>query len=131
MTDPDVAYFVETENALSAEYKQLLQDLALICNFKATSDLPQWMTSAERDSLKAFLHSNPRVKRLCRSKFEIDGRLVDFSTALSLPTPPSGFTKLHAAVVGWLGSQVFILKLFRRMEDKSYQKKLDALKNKG
>ena len=131
MTDPDVAYFVERENALSAEYKQLLQDLALICNFKATSDLPQWMTSAERDSLKAFLHSNPRVKRLCRSKFEIDGRLVDFSTALSLPTPPSGFTKLHASVVGWLGSQVFILKLLRRMEDKYYQKKLDALKNKG
>jgi len=123
MTDPDVAYFVEKENSLSAEQKQLLQDLALVCNFKAASDLPQWMTDEERESLREFLNANPKVKRLNRATFQINDRVVDFSSALSLPEPPTGLTKIQAAFVGWIGNKPFALKLLKRIDDMSFKKR--------
>ncbi|HNQ96181.1 MAG TPA: alpha-galactosidase, partial [Anaerolineales bacterium] len=121
--DPDVAYFIEQENALSLEQKQLLQDLALICNFKATSDLPQWMTSAERESLRGFLQAAPQVKQLSRAKFQLDDRIVDFSSALALPNPPRGLTKLPATFLGWLGNRPFALNMFHRLNESAFRKK--------
>ncbi|HSK88158.1 MAG TPA: hypothetical protein VK880_07380, partial [Anaerolineales bacterium] len=123
MTDPDVAYFVEKENSLSAEQKQLLQDLAMVCNFKATSDLPQWMSLAQRESLREFLNSNPTVQRLSHSKFQIEDRLVDFSPALPLPDPPTGATKIRAALISWLGNQPLALKMLKRIDDLSLQRR--------
>ncbi|HET9910937.1 MAG TPA: glycoside hydrolase family 36 protein, partial [Anaerolineales bacterium] len=131
MTDPDVVYFVERENSLSPEQKKLLQDLAVICNFKATSDLPQWMTPAQRESLREFLNANPKVQRLDRSKFQIDDRLVDFSAALPLPNPPTGMTKIQAAFVSWLGSQSLALKMLKRIDDLSLQRRKKDLENQG
>jgi alpha-galactosidase len=132
MIDPDVAYFVERENSLSPEQKQLLRDLAVICNFKATSDLPQWMTPAQRESLREFLNANPNVQRLGPSKFQIDGRVVDFFPALSLPNPPTGTTKIQAMFVSWLGSQSLALKMLKRLDDLSLQRrKRDLNKDKG
>lgn len=122
-TDSDVVYFTEKENLLSPEHKLLLQDLASICNFKATSDLPQWMTPAERESLRGFLTASPQVKRLSRATFQIDDRIVDFSSALTLPTPPRGLTKLPAALIGWLGNQRFALSLFNRLNEASFKRK--------
>jgi len=130
MTDPDVAYFVETENSLSAEQKQLLQDLAIVCNFKATSDLPQWMTPAQRAALRGFLTLDPNVQRLDHSKFKLDERVVDFSCALSLPNPPTGATKIQAALIGWLGNQPLALKMLKRMDDLSLQRRKKNLEKK-
>ncbi len=130
MTDPDVAYFVERENSLSIEQKQLLQDLAVICDFKATSDLPQWMTAAQRESLRRFLISRPNVKRLSHSKFLLDERIVDFSPALSLPGLPLGVAKLHAAIVSWLGNRPLALKMFKRLDDLSLKQRKKNLENK-
>jgi alpha-galactosidase len=127
-TDPDVAYFVETENTLSAEHKQLLQDLALVSNFKATSDLPQWMSPAEVGALRKFLNNAPKVTRLSRGKFQIDDRVVDFSSALELPAPPIGFTKLQAAFIGWLGSRPLALKILKRIEEASLKRIKQELK---
>jgi len=121
--DPDVAYFIEQENALSLEQKQLLQDLALICNFKATSDLPQWMTSTERESLRGFLQAAPRVKQLSRAKFHLDDRMVDFSSALALTPPPRGLTKFPAAFLGWLGNRPFALNMFHRLNESAFREK--------
>ena len=121
--DPDVVYFSRKENSLSAGHKQLLQDLASICNFKATSELPQWMTHAERESLRGFLTASPQVKRLNRATFQIDDRIVDFSSALALPSPPRGLTKLPAAFMGWLGNQPFALNLFQRLNESTFRKK--------
>lgn len=123
MTDPDVAYFAERENSLSAAQKQLLQDLAVICNFKATSDLPQWMTPAQREALREFLNSNSQIQRLNRSKFQIDDRVVDFSSALPLPNPPTGVAKIQAAIVSWLGSQPLALKMLKRIDDLSRKRR--------
>jgi alpha-galactosidase len=121
--DPDVAYFAERENFLTVEQKQLLQDIAMICNFKATSDLPQWMTSAEREALRKFLAANPSVQRLSHAKFKLDERIVDFSSALALPDLPAGVTKIQAALIRWLGSQPLALKMLKRIDDLSLQRR--------
>ncbi len=47
-TDPDVVYFSQRQNNLSPEQQNLLQDLSNICKFKASSDIPAWLTEEER-----------------------------------------------------------------------------------
>jgi alpha-galactosidase len=121
--DPDVAYFASKENLLSLEQKRLLQDLALICNFKATSELPQWMTNEEREQLRAFLNLDPQVKRTGRYTFSIDDRIVDFTSAIALPAPPRGLAALWGELLGWLGSQPFILRIFRMLDNNALKKR--------
>ncbi|MBN2118680.1 MAG: alpha-galactosidase [Anaerolineales bacterium] len=129
MTDPDVVYFVERENSLSSEQKQLLQDLAHVCRFKATSDLPQWMTPAQRESLRRFLDCTAKVQRLDRSRFQIDDHVVDFAPALSLPTPATGLARIQAALVSWLGNQLLAFKILKRIDDLALQRRKKGLRN--
>ena len=77
-----------------------------------------------------FLNANPNVQRLSRSKFQLDERVVDFSSALSLPHPPTGATKIQAAVVSWLGSQPLALKMLKRLDDRSLEQRKKKLQNK-
>ena len=130
MTDPDVAYIVEKGNSMSAEQRRLLQDLALACRFKATSDLPQWMTPGEREALRAFLNATPKVKRLDRATFQIDNRRVDFSPALSIPQPARGVTKLWGAFLGWLGNFTLTLKLLKGKDDWALKRRRNSLEKK-
>jgi len=120
-------YFESKENFLTQAQKQLLQDLALVCKFKATSDLPQWLTDQEREQLRAFLNSEPNVKRIDRHTFSIDEREVDFTSAVTLPNRPSGLTKLWAGFLGWLGNFPFVLLFFRKLDDKPLKKRRDNL----
>jgi len=83
--DPDVVYFRSRHNALKPHEKSLLRDLAWICGFKGTSDLPKWMTRADRAALREFLETEPRVERLSRYRFRIDGREVNFEPFIALP----------------------------------------------
>ncbi|MCL4528518.1 MAG: alpha-galactosidase [Chloroflexi bacterium] len=84
-TDPDVAYFRSRHNAMTNEQKRFLQDLGMISRFKATSDLPQWLNSQERESLRQFLETDSRVKKTGRCQYQIDDRLVDFSSVMLIP----------------------------------------------
>lgn len=83
--DPDVAYFRSKYNALEPHESQLLQDLGTITGFKATSDLPQWWTPLERKKVREFLESTPTVDKMSRYGYRIDGREVDFSSAIPIP----------------------------------------------
>jgi len=121
-TDPDVAYFRLKESKLTLDQNAFLQDLAQVCNFKATSDLPQWLTTSERASLREFLVNQPEVERTGRYSFRLNGREVDFSAAMPLPVPPRGFTALVGAITGWLGSQGWALKLINRLEKRRLKK---------
>jgi len=121
-TDPDVAYFRSRHTSMTAEQKKLLKDLALICNFKATSDLPQWLDKTEREQLHAFLESKPEIKRLSRYSFTLNGRAVDFSVAMTLPPPPRGLEVLVSALIGWLANQGWVMKLFDKLGKVSLQK---------
>ncbi len=121
-TDPDVAYFCSVQNNLSPKQKQLLQDLALICNFKATSDLPQWLDESERQALRAFLEAQPSIEQTGRYTFQIGNRAVDFSPAISLPAPPHGLRALKSELTGWLANQGWVMNLFYRLGKRRLQK---------
>jgi len=120
--DPDVEYFVSKENSLEPEHKQQLQDLALICDFKATSDLPQWMTPREREQVHSFLEASPIITKTGRYKYLINGRKADFSAATSLPAQPRGFLLLWAKFLGWLGNNTFVLWIFIFIDDLRLQR---------
>jgi alpha-galactosidase len=125
--DPDVEYFESKENSLEEEHKQQLQDLALICNFKATSDLPQWMTSEERENVRAFLTAETDATQLSRYVYKLDDRVVDFSSAVSIPTPPRGLIRLWASFLGWLGDWKFVLRIFKYFDDRALKRRISRI----
>jgi len=125
--DPDVAYFRSQHNSLAREQKRLLADLALICNFKATSDLPDWLSTDEREALRAFLEAEPQITRLGEYTFSLDDRLVDFGPAIPLPLPPRGLNSLGSAFMGWLGNQPWALKLMNRLGIRASKKLRESL----
>ena len=120
--DPDVAYFRSRECSLTAEQKSLLQNLAFVCSFKATSDLPQWLTSDECDTLRAFFERKSKIKQISRYVFQIDDRTVDFSPAMPLLQKPKGFEALEAAVIGWLGNRGWALRINDKMGKDALEK---------
>jgi alpha-galactosidase len=77
--DPDVAYFRSRNNLLDASQRRHLQDLCLITGLKGTSDPPGWLDRGETDVLEAFLEQAPKVSQLDRFRFQLDGRVADFS----------------------------------------------------
>jgi alpha-galactosidase len=110
--DPDVVYFGAHRCTMDPAEKGLVRDLASVCGFKATSDLPGQLAPDERADLLAFLAARPRVERTGRTTFVLDGRSVDFSPAVSLPAP----MRLAGALVGWLAGRRSVLRLFDRMQ---------------
>ncbi|MCZ2128550.1 MAG: alpha-galactosidase [Anaerolineales bacterium] len=127
--DPDVEYFESKENGLKTEHKKQLEDLALICNFKATSDLPQWMTAEERENIRAFLLAQPNIKRLSRYVYQLDERVVDFTDAVQLPKEPQGLLALWAELLGWLGNWTWVLKILKVIDDQKLQARIARIKN--
>ncbi|MFC1408197.1 glycoside hydrolase family 36 protein [Streptacidiphilus sp. N1-12] len=79
--DPDVAYFRNRHSLLTAAQRRLLIDLAHVCDFRATSDPPGWLGTAERAVLADFLTSRPAVRQLDRYRFEVGEQVVDFTAA--------------------------------------------------
>jgi alpha-galactosidase len=125
--DPDVAYFESKENSLTQRQKMLLQDLAYVCHFKATSDLPRWLTKIELDELRSFLNADPVVKQTGRYTFQFDDRAVDFESALSLPETKTGLLGLWAIFLGWLGDRHFVLRIFKMLDDRALRKRRAGL----
>ncbi|HEY2981947.1 MAG TPA: glycoside hydrolase family 36 protein [Anaerolineales bacterium] len=110
--DPDVVYFRTKECKLTRKEKRLLQDLALVCDFKATSDLPQWLSAKELEELRTFLKAAPKVRQLDLYKYQIDQRDLDFSPFVTIPTPLKGAESLAGHFVGWAAGQPIVLKIF-------------------
>ena len=121
--DSDVEYFTARENTLEEEHKAQLRDLALLCDFKATGDLPQWMTPKEREQVRDFLLTEPKISKISRYAFRLDDRIVDFSSAVKLPPQPRGFAALLAAVVGWAGEFKIVIQLFLMLDNITKRKR--------
>jgi len=83
-TDPDVAYFRSRYTLLTPEQRQVLQDLAVVSGFKATSDPPAWLDGEEREQLREWLEANPTLTPLGPYRFKIGGREVDFEPYLEI-----------------------------------------------
>ena len=101
---------------------QILQDLAVITGFKATSDLPDWLTPTERAAMDKFLRTRSTVKQTGRYTFEIDGRYVDFSAWMPLPRQLNPPEKILAAFLGWLANMPWVLRLFDRLSRQAIAK---------
>ncbi len=85
--DPDVVYFRSKNNALTSAQRRLMQDLALICDFRSTSDPPHWLTMPERDALRNFLEQEVNIEPLGDYRYRLNGREVDFRPVNPLPPP--------------------------------------------
>jgi alpha-galactosidase len=127
--DPDVAYFAKRGNSLNDEQKRLLQDLALICGYKSTSDLPQWLTPDECESLRQFLKDKHKAVQTGRYSFKLGKRLVDFSEYVGLPGKARGVESIQASLIGWLGEQPWALRWMDRMGKNSLEKLTKELKD--
>jgi alpha-galactosidase len=123
-TDPDVAYFRTRLNDLTCAQKQLLQDLAQIAQFKATSDVPAWLTESERLALRSFLKHSPSIKKMGQNVYELDGRVVDFNDQIGLPALPDPFTNLLGALIGGLANMPFLMRIFDKFGRRDLEKKL-------
>ncbi|MDX2006272.1 MAG: alpha-galactosidase [Meiothermus sp.] len=82
--DPDVAYFRTRYNLLDPKQRQVLQDLALVAEFKATSDPPAWLDPEEREQLREWLEANPPITQLSTYVYKIGEREVDFEPWLDI-----------------------------------------------
>lgn len=125
-TDPDAVYFRSVQNSLTQEQKSLLQDLALIAGFKATSDMPAWLTKEEEAALKAYLASQPSIQRTGAYSYRIDGREVDFSSHIALPPLPGFLTNIWGGIIGSLAQNTSLLKAFDRKGRQALKKTLKA-----
>lgn len=103
--DPDVMFFRSRHNALNPQEKQLLIDLGILTGFKATSDLPQWMTQKDGESLRGFLETDFSVEKISRYRFQLNGREIDFRPVMPLPE--------HRHIPVWLAQNLGLLKIIR------------------
>jgi len=123
-TDPDMVYFRSRQNNLTPEQKSLLQDMAQICNFKASSDIPAWLTDSERSSLREFLESRPEVRKTGRTAYQIGDHEVDFDLHIGMPSLPDTFTNLQGAIIGGLANVSALMKVFDELGKDSLKKTL-------
>jgi alpha-galactosidase len=99
--DSDAVYFRQTHLAPSQQL--LLQDLARVCGFKVSSDLPQWLTPEQHEGLKNFLLEETTVERIGAFRYRVGERDANFVPAI--PLPP-----LHR-VPTWLATNLGILQM--------------------
>jgi alpha-galactosidase len=129
--DPDVTYFRSVQCDLTAEQKHLLRDLALLCNFRATSDLPQWLSPQDRQELKAFLTASPVIEQTGPREFQIGTRQLDYGNALDLPRLAIGLRALQGSLIGWVGNRLWALWLNERLAKRALERKVRALKDRA
>jgi alpha-galactosidase len=99
-TDPDVVFFHSNNKSLTDEQINLLKNLAYISEFKATSDLPSWLSKSERQELNLFLVSTPEIHRIDRFKYIIDGKITDYSECVKMPKPLNLMERIIRSIIG-------------------------------
>jgi alpha-galactosidase len=93
-TDPDVVYFRSRYNSLTSGQNEYLKAAGAVSKFIATSDLPIWLTEAEKTDLAKYLEQAPSIHQTGRYLYEIDGKRVDFNPVMPIPSPRNVPAKL-------------------------------------
>ena len=122
--DPDVVYFRSVDCDLTPQQKNLLQSLALVCDFRATSDLPQWLGESERDSLREFLTARPRIEQTGARSFKLDGRELDYSSVMELTATPGRWTAIKGAAFGWLANHTWTLRIDHELGKRNLRQRM-------
>jgi alpha-galactosidase len=123
-TDPDVVYFSSFSHKLTKDQQSHLIDMACICHYKGTSDLPSWLNDHEKSALVEFLQKGSEIYKIGSTQYQIDGRLVDFNSFLALPSPPSFFSNFLGALLGWLANNPLLLQMVDVILKNSFKKRL-------
>ncbi|MFO3796796.1 MAG: hypothetical protein ACK8QZ_05865, partial [Anaerolineales bacterium] len=105
--DPDVVYFRHRASHLTEDQKSLQRDLAWICGYRATSDLPWWLASDEREALRHFWEYQPQIHRLDSYRFALDGREVNFQPVLELHPRPH-YPRFLAKRLGFIQDALYL-----------------------
>jgi len=106
--DPDVIYF-------HSIYNNLLINIALLCNFNSTSDLPYNLSEEERNIFIAFLNNNIdnlNIKQIDHSTFIINNNKID----LSLPKYPKLYHRVILFFINRICNIRFIFKFMNRIQ---------------
>ncbi len=111
-TDPDVVYFCKRMNNLTPDQKYLIQDLAQICKFKATSDIPAWLTGSERATLRAYMDSNPETRKIGKTAYQVGDHQVDFGPYIGLPPTTRIIDEIPGSILGELANIPVLMKIF-------------------
>jgi alpha-galactosidase len=122
--DPDVVYFHSQNIQLTDQQKNQLINLAQICEFKAISDLPSWLSDTEYNNLRSFLVSEPTIKYNGNYNFLINGSSYDYSKSILFPPKLSWFEKIVQYVVGNLANLPIVLIIFDKFTSAKRRKYL-------
>lgn len=76
-TDPDVVFFRSRRNLMDVDERRLLQDVACLAGFRATSDPPAWLDDDERDALIDWFATEPTSELLGGQRYRLNGRELD------------------------------------------------------
>lgn len=125
-TDPDVVFFHASNINFTPEQKALIQNLAHISDFKASSDLPNWLTETERQDLKTFLTSKPEIQKIDQYTYKVDGKIYDYSNCVSMPQPLNLVERLLRSIIGNLVNNVFANVLFEKFVNSQIKKTLKS-----
>lgn len=108
--DPDVVYFSQHGNNLRVEQRILLKYLAQICQFRATSELPQWLSNEDIIRLKGFLAEETDVQRTGNYSFLVNGKEIDFASVIPLAQPLTGIKGIGRNLFCWIANHTWALK---------------------
>jgi alpha-galactosidase len=81
--DPDAVYLRSERNLLDPAQRRLLQDVATILGFRSTSDPIGWLRPEEQEALDDFLTAEPRIERIGRYRWRLDGRTADLERVVT------------------------------------------------
>lgn len=86
-TDPDVVFFRSRRNLMDDAERRVLQDVACLAGFRATSDPPAWLDDDEREELLAWFGTEPTCEVLGAQRYRLDGRELDLAALAQRPWP--------------------------------------------
>jgi len=125
-TDPDVVYFHSHNNSLTHQQKSLMKNLAEISEFKATSDIPNWLTSTERQELQSFFVSEPIIKYFGQYTYLINGIECDFSEFINFPKPLNWLEKIVQFFIRNMANLPITLMIFDKFSSARIRKNLKS-----
>jgi hypothetical protein len=79
------------------------------------------LSIVEKKALRGFLEATPAITQSGQYTFQIDERIVDFSSVMTLPHPAAGWDAILRVFIGWFGNQGWVLKILNEMSKRALE----------